>query len=113
MAARVLGIRRSARLPLFGYPTWLAQPAALVPGSKLVDAPPHGQSVEDVLRIAQDYELVMIHTSTPSLANDVQCAEAIKAQKPNVQIGFIGANVAVLPELTLQENPVIEFCVSS
>jgi hypothetical protein len=24
----------------FWYPTWLAQPAALVPGSRLVDAPP-------------------------------------------------------------------------
>ena len=24
----------------FWYPTWLAQPAALVPGSKLIDAPP-------------------------------------------------------------------------
>jgi hypothetical protein len=24
------------------YPTWLAQPAALVPDSKLVDAPPDG-----------------------------------------------------------------------
>src|SRR4051812_27315119 len=25
----------------FWYPTWLAQPAALVEGSKLIDAPPH------------------------------------------------------------------------
>ena len=24
----------------FWYPTWLAQPAAMVPGSKLIDAPP-------------------------------------------------------------------------
>jgi len=51
----------------FWYPTWLAQPAALVPGSRLVDAPPHGQTVEDVLKIAKDYELVIMHTSTPSL----------------------------------------------
>ena len=26
----------------FWYPTWLAQPAAMVEGSKLIDAPPHG-----------------------------------------------------------------------
>ncbi len=26
----------------FWYPTWLAQPAALVENSKLIDAPPHG-----------------------------------------------------------------------
>lgn len=93
----------------FWYPTWLAQPAALVPGSKLIDAPPHNQSVEDVLKIAKDYELVIMHTSTPSLANDVKCAEAIKAQNPNTQIGFVGAHVAVLPEQTLKDNPIIDF----
>jgi hopanoid biosynthesis associated radical SAM protein HpnJ len=93
----------------FWYPTWLAQPAALVPGSKLVDAPPHGQTVEDILQIAQDYELIIMHTSTPSLANDVKCAEAIKAQNPHAQIGFVGAHVAVLPEETLRDNPIIDF----
>ena len=93
----------------FWYPTWLAQPAALVPGSKLVDAPPHGQTVEDVLAIAKDYELVIMHTSTPSLANDVKCAAAIKAQNPATQIGFIGAHVAILPEQTLREYPILDF----
>jgi hopanoid biosynthesis associated radical SAM protein HpnJ len=93
----------------FWYPTWLAQPAALVPGSKLIDAPPHNQTVDDVLAIAQDYDLVIMHTSTPSLANDVKCAETIKAQKPDTEIGFIGAHVAVLPEETLKENPIIDF----
>jgi radical SAM superfamily enzyme YgiQ (UPF0313 family) len=93
----------------FWYPTWLAQPAALVEGSKLVDAPPHDQTVEDVLKIAKDYDLVIMHTSTPSLANDVKCAEAIKAQNPNAQVGFIGAHVAVLPEQTLKENPILDF----
>ncbi|MFM7575875.1 MAG: cobalamin-dependent protein, partial [Microcystaceae cyanobacterium] len=93
----------------FWYPTWLAQPAALVPGSKLIDAPPHNQTVDDVLAIAQDYDLVIMHTSTPSLANDVKCAETIKAQKPDTEIGFIGAHVAVLPEETLKANPIIDF----
>lgn len=93
----------------FWYPTWLAQPAALVPGSKLVDAPPHHQTVDDVLEIAKDYELIIMHTSTPSLANDVKCAETMKTQNPALQIGLIGAHVAVLPEETLQENPIIDF----
>lgn len=93
----------------FWYPTWLAQPAALVPNSKLIDAPPHNQTVEDVLKIAQDYELVIMHTSTPSLTNDVKCAEEIKKQNPTTQIGFIGAHVAVLPEKTLADNPVLDF----
>lgn len=93
----------------FWYPTWLAQPAVLVPGSKLIDAPPHNQTVDDVLAISQDYDLVIMHTSTPSLANDVKCAETIKAQKPDTEIGFIGAHVAVLPEETLKANPIIDF----
>ena len=32
----------------FWYPTWLAQPAALVPDSKLIDAPPHRLSFADI-----------------------------------------------------------------
>src|SRR5881398_2544026 len=66
----------------FWYPTWLAQPAALVPGSKLIDAPPHHQTSEQVLEIAKDYELVVMHTSTPSLKNDIECARKLKAQNP-------------------------------
>ena len=33
----------------FWYPTWLAQPAAMVEGSKLIDAPPHRLSLADIL----------------------------------------------------------------
>ncbi|ACK65085.1 hopanoid biosynthesis associated radical SAM protein HpnJ [Rippkaea orientalis PCC 8801] len=93
----------------FWYPTWLAQPAALVPGSKLVDAPAHYQTVEDVLKIAKDYELVIMYTSTPTLPNDVKCAEAIKAQNPDIQVGLLGAHAAVLPTQTLEENPILDF----
>lgn len=93
----------------FWYPTWLAQPAALVPDSKLVDAPPHDQTVEDILAIAKDYELVIMHTSTPTLPNDAKCAAAIKAQNPETQVGLVGAHVAVLGEKTLQDYPIIDF----
>ena len=37
----------------FWYPTWLAQPAALVEGSKLIDAPPAGLGLEPVLAAAR------------------------------------------------------------
>ena len=37
----------------FWFPTWLAQPAALVPGSKLIDAPPARIGVETVMAAAQ------------------------------------------------------------
>jgi len=60
----------------FWYPTWLAQPAALVPGSRLVDAPPHDLTKDDILRIARDYEAVVIHTSAPTLRGDAALADA-------------------------------------
>ena len=37
----------------FWYPTWLAQPAALVPGSRLLDAPADGLSMAEVLPLAR------------------------------------------------------------
>src|ERR1700677_4478471 len=93
----------------FWFPTWLAQPAALVQGSRLIDAPPHQQTLEDVLALANDHELFFLHTSTPSLPNDIRCAEAIKAKNPHASVGFIGAHVAVLPEETLRRSDAIDF----
>ena len=66
----------------FWYPTWLAQPAALVPDSRLLDAPADGLSVEATLKIARLYELVIIHTSTPSFPTDARFAELLKQQNP-------------------------------
>ena len=44
------GSRYQARREIrsFWYPTWLAQPAALVPDSKLIDAPPAGVGLDTV-----------------------------------------------------------------
>ena len=79
----------------YWYPTWLAQPAALVEGSKLIDAPPHGQTFADIEHEFKDRDLVVLHTSTPSFHSDVKTAEAIKAINPAIKIGMIGAKVAV------------------
>src|SRR5438552_10303145 len=74
------GSRYQARREVrsFWYPTWLAQPAALVPGSKLVDAPAARRQLGDVLPLAGDFELAVLHTSTPSFAADLKVAEALK-----------------------------------
>ena len=93
----------------FWFPTWLAQPAALVPNSKLIDAPPARTELEEVLRQVRDYELVVMHTSTPSFASDVKVAEALKAVNPNLKIGFVGANVAVEPEDSLKKGGILDF----
>lgn len=93
----------------FWFPTWLAQPAALIDGSRLIDAPPHDQSVDDVLKIARNYEVAIIHTSAPTLRGDAQLAEAIKSQKPDTIVGLVGAHAAVLPEETLRASEAIDF----
>ena len=105
------GSRYQARREIrsFWYPTWLAQPAALVEGSRLVDAPARGLSLSDVLPLAQDYELAVLHTSTPSFPSDARVAEALKLANPKLQVGFVGAHVAVSPEASLQASPAIDF----
>ena len=105
------GSRYQARREVtsFWYPTWLAQPAALVPGARLLDCPPHEIGRDECLRIARDYDHVIIHTSTPSLRNDCKVAEAIKAQRPDTTIGFVGAHAAVLPTETLKASSAIDW----
>ena len=93
----------------FWYPTWLAQPAALVEGSKLIDAPPHDLKFEDIVPEIKNRDLVVMHTSTPSFKSDVKTAEMIKAINPAVKIGFIGAKVAVEPEKSLIAGHAVDF----
>ena len=105
------GSRYQARREIrsFWYPTWLAQPAALVPGSKLIDAPPAGIGLDAVTAQARDYELAVIHTSTPSFASDVKVAAALKEANPALKIGFVGAKVAVQPDESLRQGAPIDF----
>ncbi|ACV74880.1 MAG: hopanoid biosynthesis associated radical SAM protein HpnJ [Zymomonas mobilis] len=99
------GSRYQARREIksFWYPTWLAQPAALIKDSKLIDAPPHGTKLPEVLAIAPDYDLAILHTSVPSFASDVKTAAALKKVNPAMKIGFIGAKVAVEADKSLKD----------
>ncbi|TCM20365.1 hopanoid biosynthesis associated radical SAM protein HpnJ [Novosphingobium sp. PhB165] len=87
----------------FWYPTWLAQPAALVDDSKLIDAPPARLKLDSVLAEARGADLVIIHTSVPSFASDVATARALKDLVPSLKVGFIGAKVAVEAEKSLRD----------
>jgi len=93
----------------FWYPTWLAQPAALVPDSRVLDAPADGLSVEDTLKIADGYDLVIIHTSTPSFPTDALFAQDLKKRKPSILVGMVGAKVAVDPHNSLTATEAIDF----
>ena len=81
----------------------------MVPDSRLLNCPPHGVGKDECLRIARDFEHVIIHTSTPSLRNDCRIAEAIKQQNPGTTIGFVGAHAAVLPADTLKASTAIDW----
>src|SRR5207302_8293043 len=105
------GSRYQARREVtsFWYPTWLAQPAALVPSAKLMDCPPHDIQIKQCLDEAKNYDHVIVHTSTPSLKNDCKVAESIKQNRPGTKIGFVGAHAAVLPTETLKASWAIDW----
>lgn len=105
------GARYQARREIrsYWYPTWLAQPAALVPGNKLVDAPPADLTLGDVAPLARSHDLVVLHTSSPTFAGDVKVAEALKAENPAVMVGFVGPKVAVQPGRSLRASTAIDF----
>ncbi len=93
----------------FWFPTWLAQPAALVEGSKLIDAPPARLGMAPVIAEAKNRDLCIIHTSTPSFASDVKVAQALKDANPAIRIGMVGAKVAVQPQESLEQGAPIDF----
>ncbi|HML07870.1 MAG TPA: hopanoid biosynthesis associated radical SAM protein HpnJ [Xanthobacteraceae bacterium] len=105
------GARYQARREIrsYWYPTWLAQAAACVPGSALIDAVPHRLVLADIVREARNYDLAVLHTSTPSFASDVRVVEALKAANPQMKAGFVGAKVAVEPQASLASSRAIDF----
>ena len=86
----------------FWYPTWLAQPAAMVEGSKLIDAPAHDQSWDDIAHEFDTRDLVILHTSTPSFNQDIRTARLIKERNPTIVIAFVGAKVMIEDESSLK-----------
>jgi hopanoid biosynthesis associated radical SAM protein HpnJ len=93
----------------FWFPTWLAQPAALVPGSRLIDAPPARMGMEPILKDVMNRDMVVLHTSTPSFQSDVRVAQMLKDANPRLKIGMVGAKVAVQPDESLLKGAPIDF----
>jgi hopanoid biosynthesis associated radical SAM protein HpnJ len=93
----------------FWFPTWLAQPAALVPNSRLLDAPADELTVDESREIASGYELVIMHTSTPSFPSDARFAQLLRQDNPNIKIGLVGAKTMVDPEGSLQAAGAVDF----
>jgi len=95
----------------YWYPVWLSYPAGMLPGSRLLDAPPHGITPEETVRIARDYDFLVLFTSTVGFANDVALARKMKEAKPGLKIAFVGPHVQLKPECLLT-SPEIDFIVT-
>jgi hopanoid biosynthesis associated radical SAM protein HpnJ len=93
----------------YWYPVWLAYPAGMLEGSRLLDAPSHHVSSEETIKIARDYEFLVLFTSTPGWPGDIKLAEAIKGVNPGIKIAFVGPHVTTLPEKSLRDCPAIDF----
>ncbi len=93
----------------FWYPVWLAYPAGLIKESRLLDAPAHAISTDETIRIARDYDFVVLFTSTPGLKSDIRLAEMMKDIKPQIKIAFVGPHVSVQPEESLKASAAIDF----
>jgi hopanoid biosynthesis associated radical SAM protein HpnJ len=93
----------------FWYPTWLAQVAALVPDSKVIDAPARGLSLPDIVKQIGDFELAILYVSAPTFHSDIEVAETLKKANPNLMVGLVGAHVATLPEQSLAASELVDF----
>ncbi len=93
----------------YWYPVWLAYPAGMLEGSRLLDAPPHHVSAEETINICKDYEFLVLFTSTPGWTGDQKLAEAIKRANPSIKIAFVGPPVTTSPDKALNECHAIDF----
>jgi hopanoid biosynthesis associated radical SAM protein HpnJ len=101
----------SREIESYWYPVWLCYPAGMLPDSKVVDAPPHKISIEQVVEMGKEFELLVLFTSTPGFDVDVKMAGMMKGANPNMKVCFVGPPVTVEPEKTLNATTAIDFIV--
>jgi hypothetical protein len=88
----------------YWYPVWLCYPAGMLPDSKVVDAPPHKISIEQTVAMANDFELLVLFTSTPGFNVDAKIAEMMKDVNPKLKVAFVGPPVTIEPEKSLRAS---------
>lgn len=93
----------------YWYPVWLAYPAGMLEGARLLDAPPHYVSAEETINISREYEFLVLYTSTPGFPGDIRLVQAMKDVNPKLKVAFVGPHVTVMPEQTLKSASAIDF----
>ena len=101
----------SREIESYWYPVWLAYPAGMLEDSKLVDGPPHKFSIEQTVAMANDFELLVLFTSSPGFNVDVKIAEMMKDTNPKMKVAFVGPPVTIEPEKSLRASKAIDFVV--
>jgi hypothetical protein len=100
----------SREIESYWYPVWLCYPAGMLADSKVLDAPPHRVSIDQTVAMANDFELLVLFTSTPGFHVDVKIAGMMKDSNPKLKVAFVGPPVTTEPEKALQETA-IDFVV--
>jgi hopanoid biosynthesis associated radical SAM protein HpnJ len=98
-------------IPSYWYPVWLAYPAGMLPGSRLLDAAPHKISPAQTVQIARHYEFVVLFTSTVGFQNDLRLVRMMKEAKPDLKVAFVGPQVQIQPSESLMASEDIDFVV--
>jgi len=93
----------------YWYPVWLAYPAGMLEGSRLLDAPPHHVSAEETIELGKQYEFLVLFTSTPGFPGDIQLVTKMKEANPKLKVAFVGPHVTTLPERSLNDCQAIDF----
>jgi hopanoid biosynthesis associated radical SAM protein HpnJ len=101
----------SREIESYWYPVWLCYPAGMLSDSKVLDAPPHGVSIDATVAMANDFELLVLFTSTPGFQVDATMAERMKDANPKLKVAFVGPPVSINPEGTLRASKAIDFVV--
>lgn len=98
------------------YPIWLGYATGVLEQAghdvRLVDAPAAGLSREETVRLAAEFrpQLLILDTSTPSVLNDLEVAEALRAAlpRPHTFIALVGTHASALPRETMAAAPYVD-----
>ncbi|MBF8273742.1 MAG: Fe-S oxidoreductase [Magnetococcales bacterium] len=98
----------------FYYPIWLAYALGLAQKNghdvRLYDAAASVSPLEDMYVFLGEWqpELVVVDTSTPSIANDAAMAARCKTRFPNAFVLLVGTHPSALPEDCLELSPALD-----
>ncbi len=98
------------------YPLWLIYAAAVCEKDgfdvEFLDAPAfpmtHKQQDEYIKIHGVDTKLFVVNTSTPSIVNDIECADSLKEKYPDAFVMLVGTHPSAVPEETIRNSKSVD-----